>query len=190
VCWAVQHGQRREGFVLREIFLVRHAQSVAGDAIIVKNGPGEASSHESDDGQPDLRAPVRGCKPERNGRRRCQEEAFVRPGEQQKYGARAEDPRQIAGCFASHDSAVCTYHESASDGRHCPAPVAVHPVAEDAEVEADERSKECPAGWQPTLHCPAQGSCEQAATEPDAGPGLACPELSAGHGESLSGRVL
>src|ERR1019366_66592 len=82
VCWAVQHGQRREGVVLRKLFLVGHAQSVAVDAIIVKNGPGEASSHESDDGQPDLRAPVRGCKPERNGRRRCQEEAFVRPGEQ------------------------------------------------------------------------------------------------------------
>src|SRR5256886_14427999 len=173
---------RRHYLVLVVILRVRQTQRMTGDAVIVISEPGNAQNAGDHDRQPDAHRAV--CDTQRNECRNNKEQSLKRSRQNNDHYPNSKKPC-IARLLCPRDADPRASNQSAADCRHCPSPVAVHPVTEKTKIHTNEYSKKRPAGWQPTLQRTTKRSSQQTRAQADAKPRMPEEDLSQGHSKCL-----
>src|SRR5262249_41668962 len=174
--------KRRQAFVGPFIQSVREEKSVAGEAPVVIAHKDERDQENGakryDNSLPRntisvvfRAAPKPAQKQERRGQTKNQ--AFVRTSVRQKSHARSEN-ESVAQACAFKNSCERAKHESTRTRGDRAAPIAVHPVAGESQLQRDEHSaKKRPARGHPCAKHPINCCAHRSGAQQNAKPGRA-----------------
>ena len=177
---------------------VRKEQGIAREPPIVIPDEGESQNEDRGQWQQDhTNASAYGiarfyssCQPceEPQACRDTKEQALVRSAVR-KDGDTEAEKQSIANTGTAQDSRERPQHERAAGGRHSSAPITVHPVACDSQIQCGHHAaKQRPPCRHPCLQHPQNSRAHRATAQKYADPGIAEP-LPDSHDEALRRRI-
>ena len=126
---------------------------------------------------------------QRRRNRESEQEAFERAAVGENRDAECED-ESGAHADAAHETWHGAQDQRAAGGRYRATPIAVHPIAEDAQPEERQHGpKERPSGGKPALKHPADSGAHGAPAETDPKPGIPEQHGAGSQDQTLRGRV-